>query len=365
MTYHTDARSATPVTPDSVVGTNINMNGSFADMCSDERDGCSSPLPENSSDQVLRSILRHESLSHYQLSPDYLHSSVLIPATEKDQGVSERCRRRTCEWMYDICDYFHLNREVVAIALFYVDRYFTLTSFSHAECRKQIPVTRRQFQLVALTGLYIAIKTHGELRHQGKFNQGQWSKIKFNIHVCASISRHQFTSKAIEKCEQLMLRTLDWRVNPVVPSGVVIDTLVNYLSSLSTHGGESTTAVTLYVYDCSKYLAELSVSVPALSMVHKPSVIAFASIMYALDTYGTKLFSAQRRMEYENVVREASCNHFDVEKENIKSARDILQVICPNLSELYSPPSNEPASPSSVKMSGEIGICAAETSAMS
>lgn len=361
--YATETRSATPVTPDSVVGADININGSFADTttssCIHEKaDHCpDDDATSSSSHELLQSILHHESLPHYQLSPDYLHSSVLIPSTEKDQGVSERCRRRTCEWMYDICDYFHLNREVVAIALFYVDRYFTLTSFSSAAgSNKQVPVTRKQFQLVALTGLYIAIKTHGEPR---KNQIQQWNRAKFSIYVCASISRHQFTSKAIERCEQLMLQTLEWRVNPIVPSGVVIDTLVNYLSPGCVDGssnGKATAAVAVYVYDCSKYLAELSISVPALCMVYKPSVIAYASIMYALDIYGTVQFSRQRRSDYEAVLQKASDLHFDVEKENIQGARGILQAICPNLSELFLSPSKEPGSPNSVKMSDTIQV---------
>ena len=343
---HTDeTRSATPVTPDSVVGTDINiMNGSFT-----ERSSCDKRIDESSQphEQLLQTILRHESLSHYQLSPNYLHSSVLIPPSEKEQGVSERCRRRTCEWMYDICDYFHLNRECVAIALFYVDRYFTLTSFPGGRCSEQVPVTRKQFQLVALTGLYIAIKTHGELRNQGNSpNVVQWSRGKFNIQICASISRHQFTPQAIERCEKLMLQTLDWRVNPVVPSGVVIDALLNYLAPGGVNGVRNPTG---YVYDCSKYLAELSCSVPALIMVYKPSVIAYASIMYALDVYGTKLFPSHRRAAFEEILKEAS-DHFDTEEENIKSAKGILQVICPNLSELFPPPSTDPSSPNSVKM---------------
>ena len=349
---HTDETgSATPITPDSVVGTDISMNGSFTERSSgdDKRIDVDSQPGE-----LLQTILRQESLPHYQLSPDYLHSSVLIPSSAKEQGVSERCRRRTCEWMYDICDYFHLNRECVAIALFYVDRYFTLTSFPGGRCSEQVPVTRKQFQLVALTGLYIAIKTHGELRNQAKStNPVQWSRGKFNIQICASISRHQFTPQAIERCEELMLRTLDWRVNPVVPSGVMIDTLLNYLTPGSINCVGNSTGVELYVYDCSKYLAELSCSVPALMMVYKPSVIAYASIIYALDVYGTKLFPPHRRAAFEDVMKQAS-DHFDTKEENIKSARGILQVICPNLSELFPPPTTDPTSPNSVKMSDSI-----------
>ena len=339
----------TPVTPDSVVGTAIHASGSFTDACYHDNQGTSKKSwQESASDELLQSILSHEALSHYQLSPDYLHSSVLITASKQDQGVSERCRRRTCEWMYDICDHFHLNREVVAIALFYVDRYFTLISFSNDGCSEQVPVTRKQFQLVALTGLYIAIKIHGEPRNQGKSGYARWNRVKFNIKVCASISRHQFTPQAIEKCEQLILKTLEWRVNPVVPSGVIIDTLVKYLCP---GGGHGNAAGETLVSDCSKYLAELSVSVPALIMVYKPSVIAYASILYAIDTCGSKFVSSQRRSEFEALLLEASANHFEDEKDNIKSARNILQVICPNLSELFKQPIKEPSSPNSVKTS--------------
>lgn len=340
-------------TPDSVVGT-IHLDGSCTDRYSSSSP---SPTPSNSSTyhNLLNSMLQKESLPDYQLNPHYLHSSVLTP-----DGVSERCRRRTAKWMYDIVDYFMLSREVVAIALFYVDRHFTLTSFPNGEDRQQVPVTKKSFQLVALTGLHIAIKLHGASRDASPSNSlqqhqpsNQWARHKFSIQVCASISRHQFTTQAIEACEQSMLKTLDWRVNPVVPSGIIIDTLVNFLpSSFCIDGKDNATNVAVYVYDCAKYLAELSVSVPALSMVYKPSVIAYASIVYALDTCGSSYFPAHRRIEYDQVVNRASCNQFDAEKTNVQSALKILQVICTNLKELFPTPSTGPSSPISVRTVG-------------
>ena len=363
-----------PVTPDSVVGTNILLDGCGGDGTEAHKVQMPhlSPTHDMSSSQLLH-ILQTEASEQYQVTPNYLHSSVLITSPQeetRDQGVSERCRRRTCEWMYDICDYFGLNREVVGIALFYVDRYFTITFEGPSG---QVPVKRGQFQLIALTGLYIAVKLHGESRReslitgQSSGSPGQstttiqpWSRLKFNVPVCASISRDQFTSRQIEECEVDILRTLNWHCNPIVPSGTIIDSLLLYLPSTicaRNIDGNMNESLTICVYDCAKYLAELSVSVPALSLVYKPSVVAFASILYALDTVKSKstscdsfVLSDQSRQEYEKLIVQVSSHHFDREKGNVEKARKILSAICPcrKLSELFPPPLLTPKSPTSV-----------------
>ena len=80
----------------------------------------------------------------------------------------------------------------------------------------------------------------------------------------------------------------------MVPSGTVVDCLVAHLprvlrgcssggadgrnSSLSLTEGD-VECVKLHVYDCAKYLAELSVSVPALCLVYRPSVVSYASVL--------------------------------------------------------------------------------------
>ena len=365
-----------PVTPDSVVGTNIllDCSGDGGGAVARKVNAPSSATSDHdlASPQLLN-IISTENAEQYQVAPNYLHSTVLIPSPQdsKDQGVSERCRRRTCEWMYDICDYFQLNREVVGIALFYVDRYFTLT-FEGAS--GQVPVTRRQFQLVALTGLYVAVKLHGESRQesltcrqilgspgQPNIHRQPWNRLKFSLTICASISRNQFMPREIEECERSMLSTLDWHVNPVVSSGTIIDSLLIYLpcamSSRMIDGGLNE-SFPIFVYDCAKYLAELSVSVPALSLVYKPSVVAYSAILYALDTLTAKssscdsCFTKQCREEYEKLIVQVSSYHFDREKTNVKNAKKILQAICPNLSDLFPPPSSMiPKSPTSVTLS--------------
>ncbi|KAL9186438.1 hypothetical protein ACHAXT_005676 [Thalassiosira profunda] len=358
--------SGPPVTPDSVMGADIRLDGGESSSFGASSSQSSSDMSVGSNDEAdlaaahLRHILKVEGAEQYQVAPHYLHSSVLLPAAQesKDQGVSERCRRRTCEWMYDICDYFHLNREAVGIALFYVDRYFTLTFDGPAG--QEVPVTRKRFQLVALTALYVAVKLHGESRQANRNmagkpavgspgqSQPQWNRSRFSLAVCASISRNQFTPGEIEECERDVFRTLDWHVNPIVPSGPIVESLLLHLPSTEER-------LPLFVYDCAKYLSELSVSVPALSLVYRPSVVAYASISHALDVLRSKSgpdapkLSEQSRQEFEAQVLRASSHHFHREKRNVDGAKKILQTICPNLTELFPLPSTTPRSPTSVK----------------
>lgn len=322
--------------------------------------------------------------------------------------------------MYDICDYFRLNREVVGIALFYVDRYFTITFQGGDE---RVPVTRRKFQLVALTGLFVAVKLHGESRQDPDGQRSPfgspnpmdasdgtsigdcqaWNRVKFSLTVCASISRNQFDPSEIEECERALLFTLDWHVNPVVSSGSIIDSLLVYLpgsnllsaaniprpsnvatydrsesvsseppsmARATTHSVGGATIViedglSLYVYDCAKYLCELSVSIPALSLVYKPSVVAYASIIYALDSLHRSssvksddpsslsiiLPQQMSRWGFEARARSATTGHFESERENVVGAVCILRAICPNLGDLFHLPTLAvPTSPTSVVM---------------
>jgi len=308
------------ITPDSVVGMSIEEEEEDSSSSNADEDIKMTSISSTSSawgqqqqhdlaSPSLLNILSVESKEQYEVTPNYLHSSVLMqnlppPTDSKDQGVSERCRRRTCEWMYDICDYFKLNREVVGIALFYVDRYFTITFEGSGDCSQQkVPVTRRHFQLVALTGLYIAVKLHGESRQENPTyrpttattlersdsissdcnSQQQWNRLKFSLSICASISRNQFTTDEIEECERKVFGTLDWHLNPIISSGNIIDLLLLHLPTME--GGDD--SIALFVYDCAKYLAELSISVPALCLVYKPSIVAYSAILYAMDTLTT------------------------------------------------------------------------------
>lgn len=281
--------------------------------------------------------------------------------------------------MYELCDYFQLHREVVGIALFYVDRYFTIVFGVRGD-----PVTKREFQLIGLTALYVAIKTHGQSRqcdvvaasaaantphNNDRSSNGDggimFNKLKFSLQICASTSREQFTARQIEECECLLLQRLEWRLNPIVPSGCVIEYLIlclpSFCSSSEEECGSSSSScgetegggvVQNFVYDCATYLTELAVSVAALSLVYRPSVVAYASILVALDllledesssssSSSSSSFCCVTKdtlIEYEALLNQASCQHFERNKEDVMKAKNILTVMAPNIGAMFPSP---------------------------
>jgi hypothetical protein len=66
--------------------------------------------------------------------------------------MEEGWRRKICEWMFEVVDHYKFDREVVSIALFYLDRFVT-HNMNAGEA-----MGRREFQLLAICCLYTAMK---------------------------------------------------------------------------------------------------------------------------------------------------------------------------------------------------------------
>jgi hypothetical protein len=64
--------------------------------------------------------------------------------------------------------------------------------------------------------------------------------------------------------------------------------------------------------------------------MHTPSVIAFASVVYAIARCHPEPYSTKIRDELEEV----SYLYFDHEKDSIENVLSMLPVVCPNLDEL-------------------------------
>jgi lipoyl(octanoyl) transferase len=96
-------------------------------------------------------------------------------------GINEVWREKICEWCYQVVDHFDYNRQVVAIALNYLDRYLALR-----------PVNRKIFQLAAMTCLFLAIK----------LNESRM----LSLSAFLSLSRGYFQAEHVQKMEQAILR---------------------------------------------------------------------------------------------------------------------------------------------------------------
>jgi hypothetical protein len=75
-------------------------------------------------------------------------------------------RKRIASWMYDVVDHFKYDRNVVSIALRYIDQYVSSLLLRKGNSNGEPVVKRRHFQLIAVTSLYLAIKIHGELQEE-------------------------------------------------------------------------------------------------------------------------------------------------------------------------------------------------------
>ena len=96
-------------------------------------------------------------------------------------GINEVWRDKICEWSYQVIDHFDYNRQVVAIALNFLDRYLSKKA-----------VNRKIFQLAAMTSLFTAIKLN--------------EQRALSLNAFLNLSRGYFEAEHVLKMEHIMFR---------------------------------------------------------------------------------------------------------------------------------------------------------------
>lgn len=221
---------------------------------------------ETSHDELM-AMLQVES-NHYGPPENYL-------ALEScKSGVNENWRRRMCEWMFEVTDHYDFDREVVSFAFDYLDRSIPL-AYGPTSNKK---LSKREYQLYAVTSLYLAIKVHGEMDPNV-----HGERLKLRITNFQELSRGLFETETIEATEREMLSLFQWRVNP--------PTCAQYLSSFLRLLPERELMecespredVICRIFDVAKYLTELSIFVSDFSFKYNPSMIAYSAILCAIE----------------------------------------------------------------------------------
>jgi hypothetical protein len=216
----------------------------------------------------LRAMLRQEQ-THYSSCPDYLKAGELCYDPLK---VISRWRLKICEWIFEVVDHFGFERDAAATALNYLDR-----SVAAASEATGLPVSKREYQLYAVTSLYIAVKLHGEV------DEAVGSRKKLKITAFQELSRGFFTVETIETNERRILSLLNWHMNPPTASQF-LSQLLRLLPQWSTQESIlSYEAVVASVVDIAKYLTELSVCDESFSFESTPAFVAYASLLCAFD----------------------------------------------------------------------------------
>jgi hypothetical protein len=84
----------------------------------------------------------------------YLCSDYLENLPKSSDNIDEWCRLKMIGWCFQVIDYISFRRETVIIAISYLDRFLSAGS----PRAKSVMHSRKEYQLAAMTTLYMAIK---------------------------------------------------------------------------------------------------------------------------------------------------------------------------------------------------------------
>jgi hypothetical protein len=275
-------------------------------------------LKEEMATEELQTMLHQES-NRYDNRFDYLS----IPSSSQDHSqapssnerVSEGWRRKICEWSFEVVDHFGFDREVVSIALDYLDRVVSLKTRPSGEA-----MHRRDFQLIAVTCLYLAIKVHGET------DTFDGPRRKLKIHAFVELSRGLFSVETLEAKEREILEMLEWKVNP--PTTVrIVATVLRLMPTWNEHGNATAhTNTATAIYEMSRYLTELAVCVSTFAFNYKTSEIAYASILCAMEALQHKVHIPYGiRMQFLKMITGAT----KLTPHSVSPICSLLKELCP------------------------------------
>mmetsp|Transcript_27026 Transcript_27026/g.56306 ORF Transcript_27026/g.56306 Transcript_27026/m.56306 type:complete len:348 (+) Transcript_27026:276-1319(+) len=181
---------------------------------------------------------------------DYLrYYSPQQGVSRASKSIDEGCRTSICGWMYRVADHFAIDREVVSIAISYIDR--ILSSNFCAD--------RQTFKLISATSFHLAIKVH--FPHIGQ-EVGS---------LLPDLSRGDFGLDDLIGMERELVHSLTWLMNPVTTQSIAM-----HILSLLPFRAPVTIANTAL------FLAELSVC-DYFFVTSRKSIVAIAAVMNASE----------------------------------------------------------------------------------
>jgi Cyclin, N-terminal domain/Cyclin, C-terminal domain len=199
---------------------------------------------QNATCQVIRK-------PKFEMSPP----RAISPVSATNTRIDEYCREQIVEWSFRVVDYFHIDREVVAVSLSFLDRFLE-------RCR----CDRTSFKLAATTTLHLAVK----LLYPCKLG---------DLGILSDLSRGEFEMSDVNRMESNILHTLSWNLHP--PTSCAFGSLfLDYFfaSRVVTMSGADVDDI----YDVSAFFSELAVCDYTFTSI-RPSTIALAAILNALE----------------------------------------------------------------------------------
>ena len=216
---------------------------------------------------------------------------------ERGIPVDRDCRVKMCEWCYQVTDFLQFKRETVAISMSYLDRFL---STPHPRARGSLH-DRKEYQLAAMTSLYIAIKL--------------FEPMVIDTQLLSTISRGCYTELDIVNMEQEILTALSWRVN-----GPTAHDFLSHMISLLFSSAQKydDTAAMRTILDISKFHVEIAVCDYDIAL-QKPSAVALASIFNSIEDIDENFFSSRSMYDFVECIANAS--KLDTFSEEVNAVR--------------------------------------------
>ncbi|KAL7508226.1 hypothetical protein ACHAXN_008530 [Cyclotella atomus] len=186
--------------------------------------------------------------------------------------INNSDRTKMCSWYYEMSNFLKISPSTASRAMSYLDRFMACDSPHAATAR----VMRDEYQLVALTALFIAIKLFDRL----------------NIMPChvSYLSRGRYTSEEVIEMEIVILKSLEWRVTTATKldyAELILDCILPKL-----------TAVDEETMDGMRDLTSLQIQLSDFYSVYSnsmQSMVALAATINAYEVKKTKLMEHDRQ----------------------------------------------------------------------
>jgi hypothetical protein len=181
--------------------------------------------------------------------------------SSQSKPVDADCRTKMAEWCAQVIDFCKFSRETVGIGMSYLDRFMS----SGVHRSRRALNDRKEYQLAAMTALYMAIKLNEPLEMETK--------------LLSDLSRGCYDTAEIATMEIEILQALHWRVAGPTP----LEFVQHFLAvGLHDTGAADHPAVEATLLDFSRFQTELAIGMPALLSV-APSRIALAAIINSME----------------------------------------------------------------------------------
>lgn len=212
-------------------------------------------------------VMFWQELTQYRTT-DYLQMNSSASPELEETIMSEQWRTRMCEWAYQLVDHFDFPRHIVSNATNLLDRY--LAQHFHATQNGVPRIHKKQFQLVTMCCLYVAMKINGSSR--------------IPVSYMVQLSRGTVGEEELVAMETELLSSLSWRVMPPT----AFDFLQHYLHLIQPAAAMCVDAPKVKsprvkaLEDLSSFLVELSV-LDYYFVNFRPSTVAVAALLNSMD----------------------------------------------------------------------------------